>query len=517
VATRAPVLETDAGAVRGAREGALAVLRGVPFAAPPRGALRFRPPVQPEAWAGVRDATRFGPAAPQLAEPLSQRLGLAPRAPVGEDCLNLNVFTPALDGARRPVLVWIHGGAFSTGSGSAAAYDGARLAARGDAVVVTLDYRVGALGFLHAAALPGFAPDCADLGLQDQLAALRWVRAHADRIGGDPARVTVIGESAGAGSICALLAMPAARGLFAGAIALSPAAEGMLDAADAARRAERFLELAGLAPGEAALLAELPLEALLEAQRRFAAAGPWKLDMPFAPVLDGRTLPCLPVEAAAVGAARDVPLVIGTTADEMRLFSLSFDPAAIGEPILRAQLARVLRGAAPDGTPDAERVAEGLRALRAARREPAAPGDVLLAAQAELRLRFPAIRLAEAHARHGRAYMHLFTWRSPLEGGRLGACHALDIPFALGTLDAPGMRDFAGAGPDAERLAGRCMDAWLAFARSGDPSHPGIGPWPCYDTGRRATMELGARCGVLDAPLEAERRLLESVDWKTVA
>jgi para-nitrobenzyl esterase len=516
VATQAPVLETDAGAVRGAREGGLAVLRGVPFAAPPRGALRFRPPEPPARWTGVRDGTRFGAAAPQLAEPLSQRLGLAPRAPIGEDCLNLNVWTPGLDGARRPVLVWIHGGAFSSGSGSAAPYDGARLAARGDAVVVTLDYRVGALGFLHAAALPGFAPECANLGLQDQLAALRWLRAHAERIGGDPARVTVVGESAGAGSICALLAMPAARGLFAGAIALSPAAEGMIDAADAARRAERFAELAGLAPAQAARLAELPLDALLDVQRRFAAAGPWRLDMPFAPVVDGRTLPSLPVEAVAAGAARDVPLVIGTTADEMRLFILTFDPALIGEPVLRAQLARALRGTAADGTPDAERVAAELPALLAARGAPSAPGDVLLAAQTGLRLRFPAIRLAEAQARHGRAYMHLFTWRSPLEGGRLGACHALDIPFALGTLDAPGMAGLAGRGPAAERLAGQCMDAWLALAKSGDPSHPGIGPWPCYDAARRATMELGERCGALEAPLEGERRLLESLDWKTV-
>lgn len=460
------------------------VYRGIPFAAPPVGPLRFEPPA-PCAWSGVRDAGAFAPAPPQRSEPFVQMLGLAGEQETGEDCLYLNVYTPGAGDARRPVLVWIHGGAFINGSGAAPLYDGSRLAARGDAVVVTLNYRVGALGFL---ALDG-AP--ANLGLLDQIAALSFVRDHIAEFGGDPGNVTVFGESAGAGSICALLAMPAARGLFRRAIVQSAAPDGMLDLVEARDRTARFSALLGGEPRKARV------EALLDAQDRLAKEGPFSNGMLFSPVIDGGSLPGLPIQEVAGGAAAGVELIIGTTREELRLYALGQPADAIDE----ARLQRIVGGLLP-GAGQPERV---IAAYRSARPD-ASPADLYYAIHTDLAMRVPSIRLAEAHARHQpQTFMYLFTWPSPMQDGAIGACHALDLPFTFGTLDAPGMAAFAGEGPDAERVSHNLMDAWLAFARNGDPGHADIGDWPRYETERRATMELGAKCGVLDAPLDLER------------
>jgi para-nitrobenzyl esterase len=406
------------------------------------------------------------------------------------------------------VLVWIHGGAFASGAGSLPLYDARRLARRGDAVVVTLHYRVGALGFLHLAPLAG-CEAASNLGLLDQVAALRFVRAHADRFGGDPANVTVFGESAGAGSIVALLAMPAARGLFRRAIVMSAAPNGMIDAATASGRAERFAAEVGVAPAQ---LRDVAVERLLAAQQALALAGPWKMDMPFVPVVDGTTLPAWPLGAIANGAGRDVELAIGTTDDEMRLYAYFEAPDSIAEAEALRRLALELPGRG-----DAARVYAAFRELRAARGEPHAPADLLWAIQTEVRLRHHSRAIAEARAAIGaRSFVYRFGWRSPDEGGRLGACHALDLPFTFGNLDAPGMAAFAGAGADAHALAADWMDAWCAFARSGDPSHAGIGTWPAYDLARRATFHFGARRELRFAPDLAEREVLAGVDWAAV-
>jgi para-nitrobenzyl esterase len=505
-----PVLEADAGPLRGAREGRLAVFRGVAYAAPPVGALRYAPPQPPPRERVLRDATRPAPAPPQRPDAWGRRLGLQGPHGTDEDCLALDVWTPGPDARRRPVLVWIPGGAFASGTGAAPLYDGRRLAERGDAVVVTLSYRVGALGFLYLDGAGGL--DAANLGLQDQIAALRWVAAHAERLGGDPARITVFGESAGAGSIAALLAMPAARGCFARAIVQSAACEGMLSAREASARSERLLAKLGLGAGSAARLRELPVERILDAQSACFAEGPWRTGMFFAPVVDGKVLPELPLEAVRRGAARDVALVIGTTADEMMLYG-GDEPPGVPDAARAAMLASQLPGEGAAREAAARRLLALYREGRAARGESADARDVFYAVMTDLHLRVPAARLAEAHARaQPDTWMYLFAWRSPLRGGAYGACHALDLPFTFGTLDAPGMREFAGGGPAAERLAGQLMDAWLAFARDGDPAHAAIGPWPRYDAARRATMRFGEACGVELAPQEAERAVWDELD-----
>jgi para-nitrobenzyl esterase len=482
-----PQALTPLGPVRGLEQDGVRCFLGIPYAAPPLGARRFAPPQPHEGWREPRDATAFGPAPLQPVDGLSQTLGLLGDHPQSEDCLTLNVFAPAAPAAApRPVLVWLHGGAFQTGTAAGPAYDGAPLARRGDAVVVTLNYRVGAFGFLHTG-----RPGAANLGLQDQLAALRFIRAACPAFGGDPARVTVFGESAGAGSIVCLLAMPAARGLFRRAIVMSAAPEGQLSAAEGAERARLLLEKLG---GDLAA----PAEAILAAQAACAEPGPRRIGMYFAPVVDGEVLPARPLDAVAAGAAREVELIVGTTADEMQLFTLLPAFGAIPDAVLPQLVATRL-----PGPPETARV----RAEALLRLYPGAGPERFFAVETDASLFVPSTRLAEAQSRHQpRTFMYRFTWRSPFEGGRLGACHALDVPFALGTFGRPKLRDFAGAGPEAERLAHAMMDAFAAFARAGEPSHPGLPPWPAYTVPRRATLELGAACRVVDAPGEDRRR-----------
>jgi para-nitrobenzyl esterase len=501
-----PVVETPQGRLEGARAGGVDVFLGIPYAEAPVGDLRLRPPRPARGWRGTRAATRFGAAQPQREDPLVGALGLLHGAHCDEDCLTLNVFTPACDAGARPVLVWLHGGAFIGGTACVPLYDGRRLAARGDVVVVTLNYRVGALGFSFAPASGD--EHVANIGLWDQLAALRWVRDAIAAFGGDPARVTVFGESAGAGSILALAGMPAAEGLFTGAIVQSAAPRGMLTSAEAESRTGSVLAKLGVPGGGAQALRDAPLAALLEAQYACADAGPHRTGMFYTPVPDGRGLVDLPGDAFTRGFASKLPLLIGTTRDEMRLYTLSFDSEAIVALVVAAQLTWLEEPARGES---ARELIAVHRSERSARGEPCAPTDLFLAIQTDLSLRYHSARIAELRAPSRNTWMYQFTWTSPLRGGLHGACHALDLPFTFGTLDAPGMPEFAGGGEAAQRLSGAMMDAWCAFARRGDPSCDATGSWPAYTPERRATMELGARCGVLDAPQEPERSALARI------
>lgn len=526
--TADPIVQTSQGRLRGARDGGLAVFRGIPFAAPPTGKGRFLPPAPPAPWPEIRDALRTAPAPPQTVEPLSQLLGLELPGPQDEDCLQLDVWTPGTDPAARPVLVWLHGGAFATGSGGSPLYAGHTLAARGDVVVVTLNYRVGALGFAHLAPWLSGAPagTALNLGLQDQIAALRWVRGEIAAFGGDPDRITVFGESAGAGSLTALLAMPRARGLFRRAIVQSAAPDGMLTADEGRERAGRLLSELGVpvdpAHGRVDLgaLQELDVARILEAQQRCIAAGPHRTGMFFAPVVDGKLLPERPLDAMTRGGARDVELVIGTTREEMQLYGTVPGLGEFDDEVLARIVAARLEGE------EQARIQRARRAVDLYRRELEAedrpgglrPRDLFFALETDLSLRVPSIRLAESHAAvQPRTFMYLFEWRSPRsdgQGGTLGACHALDLPFTFGALDGAAARavttdDRPALLEPARRLSDRLMDAWIAFARTGDPSHPGIGVWPAYEPRHRSTMLLGETCRVSEAPLDARRAIWE--------
>jgi para-nitrobenzyl esterase len=421
--------QTPAGEVRGVRTGGVTAFRGIPYA---DSTARFQPPGPVRPWSGVRDATEFGPPAPQVG------------APGAEDgCLTLNIWTPAVDG-RLPVLVWLHGGRYQEGSGADPWTDGTRLAATGEVVVVTVNYRLGAFGFLHLGDRLGadFATS-GTVGLQDQIAALRWVRDAIAGFGGDPGTVTVFGESAGGAAVVALLTMPGAAGLFHRAIAQSPPTQRVLDRAAADRVTGRMLELSGVT--EPADLLTLPAGAVLDAQRRLLTEhlGP-SSGQPFQPVVDGVSLPLAPLAAARLGRYADVPVLLGTNREEAGSMV-----SAPWFPRTAVQLAELIADA---------------------------PGDYRDAVSylTDTEYLLPTIRFAEALAGTGaRVWCYLFAW-APDHDGNCGACHSIEIPFVFDNLDRPGVAELCGPRPP-RKLARRMGRAWRTFARAGVPPD-----WPPY-------------------------------------
>jgi para-nitrobenzyl esterase len=456
------VAETRSGRVRGrARRGVLAFL-GVPYARAVTGRLRFAAPQLPVAWPGVRDCFEPGQGAPQRSAMPQWLQGLAgnPRA-TGEDCLCVNVFTPACDGARRPVLVWIHGGGFVFGSGSAPVYDGSQLAREHDVVVITLNYRLGALGFAQLDSVARGGPFASNVGLRDQLAALAWVREHAAAFGGDADNVTVFGESAGAMSIGALLGSPLARGLFARAICQSGAAHHVSSRDGAARMAHALLGALGLTSASAEKLCDVPLAALVDAQLRASASlpAPWGL-LPWQPALDDEVLPRLPLDAIAAGDARGVSLLLGTNRDEYNLFLMGGAVRAMDEARLRSVIARVL---GPARAGDAYALYRELlpRSL---------PVERWSLLQTHRVFRAPAERLAAVASAHNpETYAYHFTWSPPLTPAAVGSCHALELPLLFGSYRQPALRLlYSTAGP----LSREMQRNWTGFARDGSPDDP---------------------------------------------
>ncbi|MFN8633157.1 MAG: carboxylesterase/lipase family protein [Chloroflexota bacterium] len=500
---------TSFGALRGVAEDGLAIFRGVPYARSPLGQLRFAPPQPPDGWIGVREATAFGPKAIQAASALSE--GLNVQTPSSEDCLTLNVWTPALDDARRPVMVYLHGGAFVTGSGSMPMYHGAALARRGDVVVVNLNYRLGLFGYLRGIDVCGDAlPSTGNEGLLDQIAALRWVKQEIAAFGGDPDNVTVFGQSAGARSIAMMLAMPSPRELFQKAILQSGPALA-LPSARANRVMEAILADLALEPHEAGRLRELPADQLLDVQLRVT---PRAAGVAYGPTCDGVTVPSDPESVVAAGNAAGIPLMVGTTRDEYKFFRrLDPDVDTLTDDALLARLASPQIGvqAGDDARVDPAEAVALYRQTRAARGESTAASELWFAIMTDRRFRVPGMRLAELHAAHTPdTYTYLFTWQSPGWGGKLGAGHVVDVPFVLGTLDARDAQDLVPAGSDVGQLPAQMQDAWIAFARTGSPRTPALTGWAPYSAACRATMILGPTCHPEDAPFDAERQLWDA-------
>jgi para-nitrobenzyl esterase len=483
-----PQVRTTAGAVRGRQEDGLAVFRGVPFAEPPVGDARFAAPRPARGWDGARDAFAFGPPPPQEAGMAGQN------GAQGDDWLTANVWTPDPDpAARRPVMVWIYGGAYKLGSSSSPGYDARRIARDGDLVVVTFNYRVGIEGFAQIEGAP------ANRGLLDQVAALRWVRENITAFGGDPGQVTVFGESAGAGSIAALLAMPSAAGLFRRAILqsvpgtfFSAELAGDITAAIAAELGLRptVADLSGVDPRR------LPEAGAAVGAGMRKYADRWgqvaHTPTPFSPVVDGDVLPATPWQALSDGAGRDVELIAGHNRDEFRLF-VAFG-GLLGK-VGDEQAAQALRVFGPGQ--------DGERAYRAAF-PGAMPGDLYELVQSDWLFRMPTLHLAEAQvAGGGRAHVYELTWPSPGSGGVMGACHGLDGPLLFGTFDAHLGPMLLGPEPsaEAEALSARFRAAWTAFAATGDPG------WPAYDTRQRLVQILDAEPAVTAYPEETSRRL----------
>ena len=474
-----PIATTRNGPVRGREKEGVQLFAGIPYAAPPVGERRFLPPAPHVDWAEPREALRFGPAAPQIAG-----TGMT-AAPVRwhEDCLTLNVQTPAADGGKRPVLVWIHGGGYRTGQGAVPWYNGARFAANGGIVVVSINYRLGALGFTDLRRFGSAFEASGSHGTLDQIAALGWVRDNIEHFGGDPAKVTIAGESAGGFSVGTLLGSPRAAGLFRGAIAQSGAAHHVLPEDKGQLVAERFLEELGAddihglqaASVEAVLAGQ---EAVIKALER-GPGQPSSLGTvsAFYPVAGSSVLPRQPLAAIRSGLNANVPVLAGTNRHETTLWQGS------GE-VSDERLAKAVR----------QFGGEALLGCYRASRPQASNRDLLVAITTAHMFRIPAIRLAEA--RPGRTYLYEFNWRSRVAG--LGATHALEIPFAFDNLHQAGVSAFIGDGPKPQHVADAMHEVWTRFIRDGDPGFPAYGD-------ERATMVFDDETALVQDPDAAER------------
>lgn len=493
-----PVATTTAGKVRGISTDGIQVFKGIRYGASTEG-RRFLPPEPPAPWTEVVDAKDYGNQAPQVAgPPVSLFKSWANPRELSEDMLFLNVWTPAPrenlhDNKPRPVLVWFHGGGFATGSGSSKAYDGTRLARRGDVVVVTVNHRLNAFGYLYLGGLsddPALA-DSGNVGNLDMLLSLQWVRDNIAAFGGDPANVLIFGESGGGAKVSTLMGMPAAQGLFHKAVAQSGSLITARTKETATTSAKAFMEVLGLKADQVAELRTLPMAKILEgldALRTRPDAG-----VGFGPVMDGRSLPRHPFEPDAPAVSANVPLLVGTVKDEMTMLRGAFDPTLfdLTWEELPKRLGANLKGI------DVPKVVAGVRKLH----PDATASDVFFKVTTELAFRNSAIKQAERKSAAGAApaFMYQLIWETPVDGGKWKAPHALDVGLVFD--NAPTSASMSGTGPEAQKVADHMSDAWLAFARTGNPG------WPAYDTKTRATMMFDVESKVVNDPHPEDRAL----------
>ena len=499
---------TTAGEVEGAETAGVHAFLGIPYAEPPVGSRRFRAPERRSSWDGVRDATAIGPVVPQseMVGPLARMF--VPRGAAGEDCLNLNVWTPDPGAAKLPVLVWIHGGGFQIGAGSEPHVAGTAFA-RDGVVLVTFNYRLGAQGYLYVEGAEG----AGNFATLDQLMALEWIQENIAAFGGDPANVTIAGESSGAMCVTALMAAPRARGLFRRAVAQSGAAHDGVSLATARAVAACVGEVAGVDATDAEALRALPLDALLAAEQDVANRSLARaesrlgeelmgrpLAMAFQPAYGTELLPQRPIDAVQAGAAAGVELLIGTTTEEMGPL-LRVAPEQYGiEP------GEDLPAAIVEGTAQLAFGAAADAALAHYRR--LHPGGSNFRLMAELfgdwAFRVPSERLADAQSAHAPVHAFELAWESPGAEGRWGAGHVLDIPLVFDTCETD-VGEYLTAGAAPAELVAAMHGAWVAFATDGDPG------WPAYDPQRRATMRFDAHSTLVEDPAREQHAIWDGV------
>jgi para-nitrobenzyl esterase len=502
-----PIVETASGKVIGYARHGVNIFKGVPYGASTEGTNRFMPPVKPKPWTGVRSSRQFGYVAPQ-----GPRAGWATDESAfmfswddgvqAEDCLRLNLWSPGVnDGKRRPVMVWLHGGGFAAGSGQELlSYDGENLARRGDVVVVTLNHRLNVFGFLDLAGYGADYASSANVGMLDIVAALEWVRENIASFGGDPHTVTIFGQSGGGGKVSVLMAMPSAKGLFHRAIVQS----GSMLRARTPDKSRPFADYVvtelGLGKATIAQIQTLPYERVLQAGLKVLNAHsgmvPGKLPdirhmadaLGFAPVVDGQILPAHPFDPKASELSADVPMIIGTTLNE---FVTAVDHPEF-ELMTAALLEQRVRGIAGDAAPGI------IAAFR--KRTPDASPFHLFSRIAASPVRTTAIEQASAKAALERApaYLYWFTWQTPILNGRPGAFHCSEIAFCFANTDR--CENMTGGGADARALGETVSDAWLHFARTGDPNHPKLPKWPAFSAADMPTMIFDSHSALLNGP-----------------
>lgn len=486
-----PRVQTQTGPVIGTRQDGINVFKGLRYGAPTR---RFQPPQPPLPWTQTLRTVEYGAASPQGSDEKNQ----------SEDCLFLNIWSPGLDAGNRPVMVYIHGGAYSNGSGSSSLYDGTRLARRGDVVVVTLNHRLNVFGYAYLARLAGAGfEDSGNVGQLDLILALQWVRANIAAFGGDPGRVMLFGQSGGGAKIATLMATPAARGLFHSAATMSGQQVTASGPVNATTRATAWLKALGLTPDRAREAADLPVERLLEAalaEDPILGFG----SLYFGPTLDFRNLSRHPFYPDAAPLSRDIPMIIGNTREETLGF-MGNDPKNVGLTwdTLAARL-----------TPGVMRIDITPEPIIAAYRQMHpewSPDQVLIAATTAGRSWRGAVIEAEERARAGApAWVYQLDYPGTLMSGRKGAFHTADIPLVFDNVDAAQSQT---KGPGAQNLSDQMSDAFIALARTGTPNHAGLPQWDRYDLQRRQTMLMDVNCRMVDDPRGDERRFFSAIPY----
>lgn len=491
------LVATRAGVVRGGRTGTTLSWKGIRYAEAPVGPLRWRAPRPAAPWDGVADATAYGPVSPQLRNPA---VPLGPDAVMDEDCLRLNVWRSAAAAAEPlPVMVWLHGGAYTFGASSQPLFDGSAFVSTGEVVLITVNYRVGALGFLD---LTSYATEeerfDSNLALRDVLLALEWVRQNVGAFGGDPESVTVFGESAGGGLVTSLLATPSASGLFHRAIAESSPVSSMYGTERSRAVAARMLRQLDVADGDIQRMRELSADAIVDAAAVVYAAVPSEEPgtLAFAPVVDGDLLPEHPITVLRDGRGHPVPLIIGTNKDEAALFKFMKSPLIpITDDKLTAMVARIAEENPDVEIPSREQVLDAYEGLRA--------HAVGLAVARDIGFRMPTVWAAEGHAAIAPVWLYRFDYATPmLTLLGIGATHATELPYVWGNLDG-GPKDITfrlGGRATGRALSARVQARWLAFACGGAPDIVADGGgWPAYDpAAARATLVIGRHDAIVD-------------------
>ena len=502
-----PLVETPNGTLRGVADGRTERWLGIRYAEPPTGERRWRAPVPVGPWSGVVDARISGPIAPQARV---TAMDVGENALTDEDCLFVNVWRPTVAGAPRAapraVMVWVHGGAYVLGGTTQPVFDGSALADRGDVIVVTLGYRLGGLGFLEFATLDGADGQFdSNLALRDVLCALEWVQSNIGAFGGDPARVTIFGESAGAGIVSTLLATPSASGLFSAAIVESSPATSVYGLGRAKIVAERFVEKLGVEGPSWEPLRALPVSSVVENAGELFVEIPTEFPgtLAFAPVVDGELVPEHPVTVLSEGRGLPVPLIIGTNRDEATFFKLAKSPLLpVGEQALTTMITEIAAENPSVDMPDREHILDAYEGVR--------QRMVGLGIARDVGFRMPTVWIAEGHARIAPTYLYRFDFATPLlKVLRLGATHGTEIAYVWGNLDTDprGLAYKLGGRRQAGEVSDRMLALWTSFARDGRPRDgglPGAVPWPVFDE-TRSTLVIDHADRVVD-DLDAELR-----------